>query len=360
MKKQLLMILMMGIVGLGISSCEDPLTNDLLPETVSGEVSTETIMKVMSMRFRAQGLAEDFRFDGFDGDMNHEGGRANNGNRRREGRNRGAANLGQRGFGEFNTNGGSEGEGEGEGEGEHWDDEDWDEEEGYDSCAEITEVENEDGSITTTIDYGTEGCVEHFALISGKITITEFEDEGSFTYEMIFDNYSETYESDSVDGFDLDSFTLNGFYRSNGTFEVIEGDDEEDCHHGNFTETHESELTITFADGSWESFSSDGEIRETDDSFEVVSANFEGSNSEGDTFSGSVIETLILDYECGWDVFIFTSGLESWTVNSNNIEVDFGDGSCDNIVSITMDGATLEIDLDKDWFGDDDEEEDEG
>jgi hypothetical protein len=201
------------------------------------------------------------------------------------------------------------------------------------------------------------GCIGHCALIAGKITITEFEDKGSFTYKMLFDNYPETYESDSVDGFNLDSFTLNGFYRSNGTFEVIEDEDEEVCHHGNFTETHESELTITFADGSWESLSSNGEIRETDNSFEVISANFTGSNSDEDTFTGSVLETLILDYECNRDVFIFTAGIEAWTVNGNNIEVDFGDGSCDNIVSITMDGSTIEIDLDKDWFGDDEDEE---
>jgi len=353
MKKQLLMILMIGIVGLGISGCEDPLADGTTPEEiVLGEVTTETIMKVMSMRFRALGLAEDFRFNGFEDRHDDEEGRANDEHRRRNNESRNAGNLGRRGFKQTEANR-NDTSSHDKNDDSHRDDKRGDDED-YGTCAEVTEVENTDGSFTITIDYGT-GCREHDAFIAGKIIITEIEKEGKFRFEMIFENYSETYESDSSDVFDLDSFTLNGFFRSNGTFEEFEGSMHDDeCHYGDFTESHKSEMTITFADGSWEEFKSTGEISETEESFKVLSENFRGTNSEGDTFSGTVTETLVLDYNCDWDVFVFTSGIEDWTVNGNNISIDFGDGRCDNIISITKGGITVDIDLDKsDWFEDD-------
>ena len=329
MKKQFLMILLAGAVVFGLTNCEEQV-GESNPETPT-ELSTAAIVDALSARVDSRNVAERFMFGRL--------GNAQQGERRA---NRRRAN---------NSIRGARSESHGHGDGGHDDDCD-DDDYDWETCANITETMNEDGSMTTVIDYG-EGCDEYGAIISGTITIIEsFEDStGSFSYGMVFDNYAETYEQDTTDNdddYEPESFTLNGSFNEQGTY-----DESNDT----YSETHAFDFTITYADGSSETIAGNGESRETEDRFEVISENFNGSDSEGNTFSGEVIETLVEDFNCNEeDVFTFTSGVEEWVWNGETVRIDYGDGTCDNIIFVTENGVTEEIDLSEDWDEDDEED----
>ena len=57
-------------------------------------------------------------------------------------------------------------------------------------------------------------------------------------------------------------------------------------------------------------------------------------------------EPLVFDFDCK-GTRIYTAGIEAFEVNDKNSSIDFGDGECDNIFTIFLDGITIIVDLDK-------------
>lgn len=229
-------------------------------------------------------------------------------------------------------------------------------------CAEITEVENPDGSFTVTVDYG-EGCEEvdeYFKIFMfGKYTeISRFFDEtpelsigggvlnqGRFEGVTVYENFGS-----EIDGW---RSTMNGesqyansfehfFSESEGAFKIIDKNSYQDA------------LTI---ETSSEDFS---EMANVISNYEEVYEETEGSEptitvnkadyeyvSAESSFSSKVVEPLVLKFECEEqddDIFIeiYVSGIEEITYDDETFTIDYGNGACDNLVTITdSEGNTI-------------------
>ncbi len=75
-----------------------------------------------------------------------------------------------------------------------------------------------------------------------------------------------------------------------------------------------------------------------------------GINKEGVEYSMGITETLVFKRRCRFEgrVFIPVSGIKEVNKGGQRYVVDFGNGTCDNIISVTHGGNTVEIDLSRD------------
>ena len=77
-----------------------------------------------------------------------------------------------------------------------------------------------------------------------------------------------------------------------------------------------------------------------DDIFQI-SGNASGSNSNGNSWSSLITQPLVRKYICPW----IGKGQVSITRNAASAILDYGDGSCDNKATITINGVTYNISL---------------
>ncbi|RLD67644.1 MAG: hypothetical protein DRI95_04490 [Bacteroidetes bacterium] len=208
----------------------------------------------------------------------------------------------------------------------------------WESCAEITETENEDGSFTLVMDYGEEGCEEYGFLMKGKITMTWKIDESDYYFEEIYENYY------------MYDVTINGKVVFEGSWDENSWDD--------FSWSGQENLIFTFDDGEVMEMSGKYKEKGDVDSYTVLEGSYSYSSSLGYSFSYEVTKPLVYSYTCE-DAYIPVEGTEKvkYVENGENEEfiMDYGDGTCDNKYTITSNGVTEEFDYDEeDWFGDDD------
>ncbi len=203
------------------------------------------------------------------------------------------------------------------------------------SCATITFEPLTGYPKTLTIDYGSVGCNVNGHAISGKITATindKIRSEGT-TIKISFDDFK------------IDTLSLNGtmsltISKVDLTSKIIE------------FSTDFSECSLTIPSGT---ISLDGNVSYewdmktlsdyTDDMFIVKSGNLTGTNRESKTYSINVVTPLTYNVSCGH----FVSGqLEVQESNSSYpATIDFGDGSCDNVATVT---TTIEIQVGNQTF----------
>ena len=210
-----------------------------------------------------------------------------------------------------------------------WDDEDddWD----YETCAEVTETENADGSFTIIEDYGADGCEEDGLLIKGKIIET-------FSYADGVENIETIYE-----GFYFDGVTIDGIVSAQFTW----SENETDSMDFSYTSSWKEDLTISFEDGEVYTIKADFSEEFTEDKL-VMTGSYEGSESNGDTFSFVITSPLIYDFTCE-DAFVPVQGVEEGTYNDETFSIDYGSGACDNLAIITENGESYEIDFEEEW-----------
>lgn len=67
----------------------------------------------------------------------------------------------------------------------------------------------------------------------------------------------------------------------------------------------------------------------------IIYGTEEGNHRNGRGFKIEITEPLVYDRSCGSDVFIPVKGVKVITHGAREIKVDYGDGSCDNAVTIT-------------------------
>ncbi|HAA20969.1 MAG TPA: hypothetical protein DCR93_24965 [Cytophagales bacterium] len=229
----------------------------------------------------------------------------------------------------------------------HCDDEEYEEWDDWETCATVTEVDNGDGSYTFTMDWGEEGCYddEEGEKIFGKIEETIFEDEdGSFSATITYTNFGG------------EGWVINGTETWSGTETFTE--DGEESGSVEFTENLvivEEGETITLEGSGKESWNKDG--------FTIDNAKYTYTvdGPEGnEVFSSEVTSPLFYSFACEevGDIWVFVSGTEVETWNEGSLTIDFGDGTCDNIITVTEGDETITIDLDEEW--EDDEEDDDG
>ncbi|MEM7298140.1 MAG: hypothetical protein AAF391_07725 [Bacteroidota bacterium] len=191
-------------------------------------------------------------------------------------------------------------------------------------CAAITHDEENN---TLTIDYG-DGCEGPRGRVrAGKIIITYDSrklEPGSFRQA--------TFEDFSVDGV------------------LIEGTRRVENIAASLDENPKFEVSLTggkmtFEDGT-------AATRETSHTREWVRAtnpledetwiegSASGSRRDGASYSTVITERLVYSRACrGSRVFIPVSGVKEITFGDNVMVVDYGDGECDNIVTVTINGG---------------------
>lgn len=78
-----------------------------------------------------------------------------------------------------------------------------------------------------------------------------------------------------------------------------------------------------------------------------VEGNASGTRRDGVTYTIEILETLVYKRNCRGDgVFIPVSGIKQITSGDNVAIIDFGDGTCDNEVTITINGESVTRTLD--------------
>ncbi len=184
---------------------------------------------------------------------------------------------------------------------------------------------------TVTIDFG-DGCLgKDGKLRKGKIITT-------YTGPMFVSGSKAT---TTFDNYNVDSFHIEG--------------------------THEIENTSTATVLSWSVKITGGKITNTlnnkwrqwdgvrihkqvegsdtpynllDDVYQIT-GNATGSNSEGVSWTSNITDPLLRKFTCRW----IGQGKIEITRNNNHAVLDFGDGTCDNKVTITINGISYNISL---------------
>jgi hypothetical protein len=194
---------------------------------------------------------------------------------------------------------------------------------------------------TITIDYGTAGtCADNHGVIrKGKITIT--------------------YAGKRWVPGSTVNIALDGYYRNDTHIE------------GNLTLTTElsadslhlqfqSELTggkVTFGDGKiitrthnltreWirSSLPQNDEWITLANTGNGTNGEASGTTKDGATYSMQITKSLIEKISCRAEkVFIPVSGTKVMMVGNTQYTVDYGDGNCDNIITVTLNGKTKQI-----------------
>jgi hypothetical protein len=207
------------------------------------------------------------------------------------------------------------------------------------SCATITTVLT-NSTFTRTVDFGVEGCtLPNGNSVKGKMVI-------SFSNDF-------TASTQSI------NYTFEGFYHNGkklqGSKSIIRTKKATDL----LAEVHPVttaaiDMTITFDDGSV--YSRKGSLvkeviegydtwHDWEDNVSVVTGSGSTTFPNGDTFSAEITTPLQFNASCKKPFAV--KGILSITKNDANAIVDFGNGDCNTLVTVTKDGTTEEIDLKK-------------
>jgi hypothetical protein len=184
-------------------------------------------------------------------------------------------------------------------------------------CAEATEEELPDGSLVVTLDFG-DGCeTENGIVLAGKVILhLSFSDELSFGYSLEFINY---YESA---GDEESNATINGTSEGSISF-----DDK-------LTEQLSLDLTMAYEDGTEASFSSSQKTESSESEIRVVEFTSAGALRNGDSFTTTVIKPLVFSLSCGDEIHFPVKGVEIVSFNGGGIEINYGNGACDNVYTV--------------------------
>lgn len=239
------------------------------------------------------------------------------------------------------------------------------------SCAITTETVNPDGSITTVVDYG-DGCEEGWAdwkyRMWGKITSTYLYqnsiDGNVFKDVYYYDNAYENYGGYNY--YDSSDWEMDGISH-------YEGESSYDTSYLSFSGWYLYEDNTTYR---WneETYSYRGEGKTSYDNTRWTTeyANYEYLNGNDYYYRTTVLKPLVMDYTCSGPiwltrnaiaegdensiVYIFTyvSGVEEISYRQGDEEghfiIDYGDGECDNIITVTENGNKSIIDLSENWL----------
>lgn len=95
-----------------------------------------------------------------------------------------------------------------------------------------------------------------------------------------------------------------------------------------------SDLKLQFENDSTLLFTSSAKYEITDHELILTEYTTKGSFINGDSFSTSVVQSLVFDFNCPDNVEYPVNGIESVVYNENKFEIDYGSGNCDNDYAI--------------------------
>ncbi len=207
------------------------------------------------------------------------------------------------------------------------------------SCATITTVLT-NNTWTRTVDFGVEGCtLENGNIVKGKMVISFSNDFAASTQTISY----------TFDGFYHNGKKLQG---SKSIVRTVKTTDLLATAHPVFTAA--IDMTVTFDDGGV--YTRKGSLVKEmvegfdtwfnwDDNAYLVTGSGTTTFPNGDTFSAEITTPLQFKAACKRSVAV--KGIVSITKNGASAVIDYGDGTCDTLATITKDGATEEIDLKK-------------
>lgn len=231
------------------------------------------------------------------------------------------------------------------------------------SCAVITYLENADGSTTSIVDYGVDGCEEGYGdykyFMHGKYESTykySSEQNGSqyndtYLYKMMYDNYGGHYGDDKAYAWSMDG---NSSYAGSSSYNY-----ETNQFSGEYTY---SDTSLYSYDSTSYNYKSKGRSSYTQLGSITEESNYE-YNDGSNYYSAEVITPLVSKYNCASDggisndgtyymayyVWIPVSGIEIINYFQDGVEgsfeINYGNGECDNILFVTENGVTVEVDL---------------
>ena len=234
-------------------------------------------------------------------------------------------------------------------------------------CFTETWQDDGQGNYRFVLDFG-DGCDFYGTWMYGKM-----EEIGSYTDSSYSSSITYTQFGGSFDDGGAD-WWVDGTHSYTGTWTevVMEGEaDAEDDSTGyyNYFETSyqfDADLTQTYIEyiGAPEDsvttgediyivdYVADGAEEMDEDGYTVLSRNESVSANTGESYTSQVESPLYLDFDCE-DTWIFVSGVESGTYQyegaTGTYSIDYGDGACDNIITVTENGESEEIDLGEEW-----------
>ena len=206
-------------------------------------------------------------------------------------------------------------------------------------CAEVTIELADDSSFgnpkgTITIDFG-DGCEDKRGNVrKGKI-IVNFMGRRFFPGSMIvttFDNYF-------INGIQIEG--VRTVTNSSGSLED----------HPSFTIVVEGGKA-TWPDGTFATREANRKkewIRAANplnDEWRVT-GNAAGTNRRGVSYTMEITEALIYKRECAVSnhIFMAVAGVKILTTETRQMKIDYGDGECDRIVTVTINGESKEVEV---------------
>ncbi len=184
-----------------------------------------------------------------------------------------------------------------------------------------------------TLDYGEEGCEGRYHNVrKGKIHISltdDWKNESSLR-TITFEDYY--FNENKIEG--VKTIFNNGLNEAENPVFTRKVEDGIYTKSTGETMTRNSTRVCEFIEGS-ETFSRE------DDKWSVTGSG-EGINFDEESFTVNITTALIYQHRC----FLPISGVVEIVINeADTIVVDYGEGECDTIITVTKNGETIEIDL---------------
>jgi len=196
-----------------------------------------------------------------------------------------------------------------------------------DHALDCAEIDKDTVNQIITIDFG-DGCEgPHGVIRKGKIVIEYDGDRhtaGSFREVTLEDFY-------------LDSIRIEGSRRT----EVVSADSTTIVVNATMTGGK-----LTFPDETFATRDADHTrtmVRgdEEDGDYSTLAGSAEGIKRDGSDYSVTILEDLLFKRGC-WEGrgFIPVAGVKEIVNGESSAVIDYGDGTCDNIIQVTVDGET--------------------
>jgi hypothetical protein len=220
----------------------------------------------------------------------------------------------------------------------------------YWTCAKVTEFNNNDGTYTTIYDYG-EGCDEFGSLTKGRITYIWSNVNENYYSKVLYDNYY-SYGME-MNGFSEYSFTSDGNsyinYDSTGIITDSSVVSPGICFYWSGTSTGKDNITMTFDTGEKYSYTSNFSNKWENSTYTVLEGEYTYiSEPDGYNYHYLVTNPLVYNYDCP-NTWIAIAGIESIHYNdatkTYDFIIDYGNGECDNLATITENGESSIIDF---------------
>ncbi|MBD0402380.1 hypothetical protein [Flammeovirga sp. EKP202] len=212
----------------------------------------------------------------------------------------------------------------------------------YVECADVTKTEEGDTK-TVVFDFSNGACEsKEGETVSGKVTEVHSRAEGEVSHLTTFEDFTEN------------GRVVSGTVSMEGTMVFEEGTEEEEKPKPVSSDiTKAVDLSMSFAatdttEAYTEQIVRNVNVEKIDGTKTVTGSLTVTSSLEGESFSTEITEPLSYVKDCGGDkpVLAPVSGVEVMTKGETVITVNYGDGTCDYLVDITLaDGTTETVDL---------------